>query len=212
MTNIFTLNDNIEELNDKINLDDLYERKRQSDLNNLELFNKILNRVHTKIRQTSILNKDATCCWYVIPEVMIGIPKYDQGECIGFIVEKLRENSFNLRYFHPNTILISWNHWIPTYVREAIKKKTNKEIDGLGNMIIDDKKVPEMFANSKNTSSNNVQKSIYSDFQGLLPTKNTSGTTNTAKPQDKDKVSYKSIDSYKPTGSFVFNQDYFDKK
>ena len=208
MTNIFTLNDNVEELNEKINLDDLYERKRQSDLNNLELFNKILNRVHIKIRQTTNLNKDATCCWYVIPEIMIGIPKYDQAECIGYIIEKLRENGFNLRYFHPSTILISWNHWIPTYVREAIKKKTNKEIDGLGNIIMDEKKVPEMF-NKKEESTK--QKSIYSDFQGLLPNHKQENMSGDVKPDTKPKVSYKSIDSYKPTGSFVFNQDFFNK-
>lgn len=211
MANIFTLNDNIEELSDKIDLDDLYERKRQSDLNNLELFNKVLNRVHTKIRQTTNLNKNATSCWYVIPEVMIGIPKYDQGECIGYIIEKLRENGFNLRYFHPSTILISWNHWIPTYVREAIKKKTNKEIDGFGNIVIDEKKVPEMFSNNKNDKTDTVPKSIYNDFQGLLPDHKNNSKNEKLKPDNKNKVSYKSIDSYKPTGSFVFNQDFFNK-
>jgi hypothetical protein len=208
MTNIFTLNDNLDELNEKMNLDDLYERKRQSDLNNLELFNKILNRVQTKIRQTTNLNKDATNCWYIIPEVMIGIPKYDQGECIGYIIEKLRDNGFNLRYFHPSTILISWNHWIPTYVRDAIKKKTNKNIDGLGNIIIDERKTPEMFSDNKPTTVNN----IYSDFHGLLPNQKTDSKSPVVKPEPKNKVSYKSIDSYKPTGSFVFNQDFFNKK
>lgn len=208
MTNIFTLNDNLDELNEKMNLDDLYERKRQSDLNNLELFNKILNRVQTKIRQTTNLNKDATNCWYIIPEVMIGIPKYDQGECIGYIIEKLRDNGFNLRYFHPSTILISWNHWIPTYVRDAIKKKTNKNIDGLGNIIIDERKTPEMFSDNKPTTVNN----IYSDFHGLLPNQKTDSKSPGVKPEPKNKVSYKSIDSYKPTGSFVFNQDFFNKK
>ena len=208
MTNIFTLNDNVDELNEKMNLDDLYERKRQSDLKNLELFNKLLNRVHTKIRQTTNLNKDATNCWYIIPEVMIGIPKYDQGECIGYIIEKLRDNGFNLRYFHPSTILISWNHWIPTYVRDAIKKKTNKNIDGLGNIIIDERKTPEMFIDNKPTPVNN----IYSDFNGLLPNQKTDSKSPVVKPEPKNKVSYKSIDSYKPTGSFVFNQDFFNKK
>lgn len=208
MTNIFTLNDNVDELNEKMNLDDLYERKRQSDLNNLELFNKILNRVQTKIRQTTNLNKDATNCWYIIPEVMIGIPKYDQGECIGYIIEKLRDNGFNLRYFHPSTILISWNHWIPTYVRDAIKKKTNKNVDGLGNIIIDERKTPEMFSDTKPQTPNN----IYSDIHGLLPNQKTASKPPMVKVEAKNKVSYKSIDSYKPTGSFVFNQDYFNKK
>ena len=66
---------------------------------------------------------------------MIGVPKYDQGQCIGYVVEKLRENGFNLRYFHPNTILISWGHWIPSCIRDEIKKKMNKNIDGYGNIV-----------------------------------------------------------------------------
>ena len=41
MSNIFTL-ENIEDFSEKINLDELYEKKRQSDLNKLALFNKIL--------------------------------------------------------------------------------------------------------------------------------------------------------------------------
>ena len=127
----------------------------------------------------------------------------------GATISELRDNGFNLRYFHPSTILISWNHWIPTYVREAIKKKTNKEIDGLGNIIMDEKKVPEMFNKKEEPTK---QKSIYSDFQGLLPTQKQNYESGDIKPESKPKVSYKSIDSYKPTGSFVFNQDFFNKK
>ena len=39
MSSIFTL-DNIEDFSEKINIDDLYEKKRQHDLMKLELFNK----------------------------------------------------------------------------------------------------------------------------------------------------------------------------
>jgi hypothetical protein len=93
-------------------------------------------------------------------------------------------------------------------VRDAIKKKTNKNIDGLGNIIIDERKTPEMFSDNKPTTVNN----IYSDFHGLLPNQKTDSKSPVVKPEPKNKVSYKSIDSYKPTGSFVFNQDFFNKK
>lgn len=188
MANIFTLNDNIEEIQDKIDLDDLYEKKRQQDLNNLELFNKVLNKIHQKIKKTSTLFKDMQHCWYVIPEVMLGIPNYDQGQCIGYVVEKLRENGFNIRYFHPNTVLISWNHWIPSYVRTEIKKKTNKNIDGYGNIIIDKKE-----GSSANEEINNIF-----DLK--------SNKTNEKTDKNRD---YKSTDSYKPSGKFIYNSDYF---
>ena len=188
MTNIFTLTDNIDDIQEKIDLDDLYEKKRRQDLNNLELFNKILNKIHQKIKKTSTLFKDIQHCWFVIPEVMLGIPKYDQGQCIGYIVEKLRENGFNIRYFHPNTILISWNHWIPSYVRTEIKKKTNKNIDGYGNIIEN---------NKQDSETNDDEKNIF-DLK----------SNKTNEKTDKNQE-YKSTDSYKPSGKFIYNSDYF---
>ena len=46
---IFTLSDE-NNLSDKINLDDLFETKREFDENKLSLYNKILNRIHNKIK------------------------------------------------------------------------------------------------------------------------------------------------------------------
>ena len=39
MANIFTL-ENINDFSEKLNIDELYEKKRQYDLNKLELYNK----------------------------------------------------------------------------------------------------------------------------------------------------------------------------
>ena len=52
MTNIFNL-ENIEDFSEKLNIDELYEKKRQYDLGKLALFNKILNRIHVRIKTTS---------------------------------------------------------------------------------------------------------------------------------------------------------------
>jgi hypothetical protein len=57
MANIFTL-ENVSDFTEKINIDDLYERKRQYDLNKLELYNKILNRIHVRIKTTSLKKID----------------------------------------------------------------------------------------------------------------------------------------------------------
>jgi hypothetical protein len=52
MADIFTL-DNVQDFSEKINLDELYEKKKQHDLSRLELYNKILNRIHVKIKTIS---------------------------------------------------------------------------------------------------------------------------------------------------------------
>ena len=127
MANIFTL-ENIDDFSEKINLDELYEKKRQYDVNKLELFKKILNRVHVRIKTTSRQKIEERFCWFVVPEVIIGVPKYDQAGCIAYIMDKLQENGFSVKYYHPNTIFISWNHWVPSYVRTELKKKKCIEI------------------------------------------------------------------------------------
>ena len=52
MASIFTL-ENIENFSEKLNIDELYEKKRQYDLSKLSLYNKILNRIHVRIKTTS---------------------------------------------------------------------------------------------------------------------------------------------------------------
>ena len=134
MSHIFNI-ENMDAFNEKINIDDLYEKKKNYDLSKLEIFNKLLNRAHVKIKTTSRQKIDCQYCWFTVPEVMIGVPKYDQGSCISYIMDKLNTNGFMVKYLHPSVILISWKHWVPSYVRNEIKKKTGVEVDSYGNII-----------------------------------------------------------------------------
>ena len=121
MDTIFTLND--EDLSDKINLDDLYEKKKNYDMSKLTTYNKILNRIHIRIKTISRQKIDEQHCWFVVPEIIIGVPKYDHGSCITYLMDKLSTNGFVVRYTHPSLLFISWKHWVPGYVRSEIKKK-----------------------------------------------------------------------------------------
>jgi hypothetical protein len=134
MASIFTL-ENIEDFSEKLNIDELYEKKRQYDLSKLALYNKILNRIHIRIKTTSRQKIDEQFCWFVVPELIIGVPKYDQASCIAYLMDKLKENGFNIRYIHPNTLFISWVHWVPSYVRTELKKKTGIIIDEYGQKV-----------------------------------------------------------------------------
>jgi hypothetical protein len=189
MANIFTL-ENLDDFSEKLNIDELYEKKRQYDLKQLELFNKILNRIHVKIKTTSRQKLDGQFCWFLVPEVIIGVPKYDQGACIAYLMDKLKVNGFNLKYVHPNTLFISWMHWVPSYVRTELKKKTGIVVNEYG------QKIDENGNDTKQiTDSNNPNESMFN-------------LKNTNQPlSKKDNKNYTPIKSYKPSGNLVYNDD-----
>jgi hypothetical protein len=174
-----------EETVGKISIDDLYERKQQKDLKQLSIFNKLLNRVHRRITFTSKNRINDKHVWFTVPEYIFGEPIYDQGDCIGYLVKNLQDNGFDVRYVHPNTLFVSWANWVPSYVRNEIKKKTGKIIDEKGN-IIDKEDENDDDPNSK----------VLNDGKN---------------PIGKDKKEYKPINQYKPTGNLVYNPEMFEK-
>jgi hypothetical protein len=187
MANIFTL-ENFSDFSEKINLDELYEKKRQNDLSKLELFKKILNRIHVRIKTTARNNIHEKFCWFVVPEVIIGVPKYDQSGCIAYLMDTLQTNGFQVRYFHPNTIFISWNHWVPSYVRNEIKKKTGIIVNEYG------EKIKEEY-NEDGDEYNEDPSSVNQGPIQLI----------------KNSKKYTPIQSYKPSGKLVYNEDLLNK-
>ena len=188
MTHIFNLGE-LDDFNEKLNLDDLYDKKREHDLSKLAIFNKLLCRIHNKIKMTSRQKLQEQFCWFLVPEMIIGVPKYDQGACIAYIMDKLNNNGFVTRYIHPNLLFISWKHWIPAYVRSEIKKKLGYNIDGYGNIV---NKNDEDKKNDDNPNAlvlNNKALSISA----------------------KDKKDYKSIKDYTPSGNLVYNKELLSK-
>lgn len=190
MANIFTL-ENFDDFNDKLNIDDLYEKKRLHDLNKLALFNKILNRVHVRIKTTSAQKLNDNFCWFVVPEVIIGVPKYDQGACIAYIMDKLQDNKFLVKYIHPNTLFISWQHWVPSYVRTELKKKTGIIVNEYGE---------KMDEESKPSQNNAIS----------MFTKPTA-TTNTKESKQDKNAKFTPIESYKPSGNLVYDKTLLTK-
>ena len=185
MNTIFTTDDP-ENYVDKLNLDELFEKKQIHDLATTKNYNAILNRIHNKIKLTSRQLIDTHYCWFIVPEVMIGVPKYDVATCISYVIGKLQENGFNIRYTHPNLLLISWKHWVPSYVRTEIQKKTGVEIDGYGNILTKEQ-------DNNNSQQPNTSISIKNKPQSVL----------------KNKES-KPITEYKPTGKLIYNNDILD--
>ena len=174
-----------EETDRKINIDELYEKKQMRDQKQVSIFNKILNRVHKRITFTSRTKKNDKHIWFTVPEYIFGEPIYDQGDCIGYLVAKLEENGFHVRYIHPSTLFVSWQNWVPTYVRNEVKKKTGLILDEKGNIIdkIEDEEPATLLASAKPAGDK----------------------------QQKPQKQYTPIGQYKPTGNLVYNPEMLEK-
>ena len=186
MDNVFNNKHDVDEIN-KMNMDDLYERKQQSDLLKLKSYKMVLNRIHTRIKVTSRQHNSEQFCWFAIPEVILGAPKYNAPSCIAYVVDQLKENGFRVKYTHPNLLFISWQHYIPGYVRSEYKKQTGITIDGEGNQI-----------KKKNRGEGE------DTIGGILVNR---GKKNAPPQNQKQEKDYKSIDTYKPTGKLIYNNE-----
>jgi len=198
MANIFTL-ENIDDFSEKLNIDELYEKKRQQDLNKLALFNKILNRIHVKIKTVSRQKVDDKFCCFLVPETIIGVPRYDQGACIAYIIDKLKTNGFIVRYIHPNMLFISWIHFVPSYVRSELKKKTGILVDEFGKKIDETSEEGNPVKSITNVPSDPNDYIVNSKI--LLDQNN----------KIKLKKDYTPINSYKPSGNLIYDDALLNK-
>lgn len=179
MAGIFDLTEG-DEQPEKISIDELYETKQKRDLRVLNTFKIILSRIHNKIKITARQQIDQQFCWFIVPEIMLGVPNYNNQDCIIYIIKQLQDNGFLVKYTHPNLLLISWMHWVPDYVRQELKKKTGVEIDGMGNYI----------------KQGEVQKDLTS-----LPF-----IENEKKEEKEPEREYRDIKSYNPKGGLVYKE------
>jgi len=185
----------------KINIDELYEKKQRRDQRQLSVFNKILNRIHRRITTTSQMKRDDKYIWYNIPAFIFGEPIYDQTDCVAYVVTKLAEEGFHIKYINPGTLFVSWENWVPTYARQEIRKKTGYILDEKGNVLDRvEKKVKDSDLLDRDLKSNDSAGQDGNSRSISLP----------ADGEKKEGRKYTPIQKYKPTGNLIYG-DAMDK-
>jgi hypothetical protein len=191
---IFTL-EKYKETNNNINMDELFKKKRERDLRELNLFKKILNRIHVKIEVTSKQKINEQFIWFLVPEFIIGYPKYDTSNCIAFLMDTLKENKFLVNYYHPNLLYIYWGHYWCDYMRTEVKKKFGIKIDELGNRVIE---------GDDNEFNNSIKQLNYNEL--LLQENKTINSKVSSKKKNEEDKKFTNINSYMPTNNIIYNK------
>ena len=89
-----------------IDLKTLHKFHEKKEKMKKESYKKLLKSCHKKILLVS--KTGAYNCWFVVPEVVFGLPMYEIEECSEYIYKKLKKNGLDVEYYKPNFLYISW--------------------------------------------------------------------------------------------------------
>ncbi len=92
----------------RLNIQDLFHTSNLKESRERERFDEVLRMIHQRIINQS--KKNITYCTYTVPKFILGTPIYDFKKLLKYLVINLKNNEFDLVYFKPNILLISWEN------------------------------------------------------------------------------------------------------
>ena len=147
------------------------------------IYSKILNRVHVKIKTTSRQKNSNKFAFFAIPEFLVDTPTYDVSNCTAYIIDKLKTNGFYIKYTHPNLLFISWAHHLDKTKRAEIKKMYGINVDSNGNRLLEEPSKSNSVDNNRN-----IDNILLSSSKTIKVNKE-----------------YNDPKTYKPTGNLIYN-------
>ena len=107
-----------------INIHKLNNVRDKREINKLEIYKLVLEKCYNKINNYS--DKGYGFCFYIVPEYIFGIPRYDTLHCANFLIKVLKHAGFIIKYTYPNLIFILWEH-IPSEIKNNVLSLTNND-------------------------------------------------------------------------------------
>jgi len=129
--NFMTHYDNYREVNGGVKIikaADLFRKHQQKERKRWRTYDKILKQCMNEIERSS--NNDLYFCFFVVPEILFGIPLFNLKKCIYYISSVLVKNGYSIKFNKPNILYISWflpnSRLLPPPPTGNIRKKFKK--------------------------------------------------------------------------------------
>lgn len=101
-----------------LNANDLFEKNKKSNEKVFNTFKEILKKCNTLIKFAN--QKKESDIIFDVPKILLGYPSYDYDECLCYLILKLRNNNFFVKYIFPTQLYISWHDKVQL---EKLKKE-----------------------------------------------------------------------------------------
>lgn len=96
----------------------LYDEQEKRDVLKLKTYNSILEQVHNKIRLIAKIPDAEKHLYYEVPDFVLGVPRFNRRDCILYLVWNLRNSKFDVQYYPPSLLHISWQRHEQQYKEE----------------------------------------------------------------------------------------------
>ena len=134
-----------------INIHKLNNVRDKREIHKLQIYKLVLEKCYNKINTFS--DKGYSYCFYIVPEYIFGVPRYDTLQCSNFLLKILKKEGFIVNYTYPNLIFIIWEH-IPSEIsKNALLLENNNQTDKKKDItyrVIEDYKTSKNFLNRIN--------------------------------------------------------------
>ena len=90
-----------------LNANELFEKNKKLNEKVFNTFKEILKKCNTLIKFAN--QKKQSDIIYDVPKILLGYPSYDYDECLCYLILKLRNNNFFVKYMYPTQLYISWH-------------------------------------------------------------------------------------------------------
>jgi len=90
-----------------INARNLFVQQKENEKNKNKIYDKIYEIIERKIVVSSSCNYYYSV--YEIPEFLIGYTLYSFDDCRKYITNKLKQNNFNVTFYEPTILFITWD-------------------------------------------------------------------------------------------------------
>ena len=90
------------------NISSIQEFLNNREKNKIIIYSDILEKCFKRIVNAVYKNELFTI--FIVPDFIIGKPKYNFSNCIQYLIFRLKKNGFAIKYFYPNALQISWKY------------------------------------------------------------------------------------------------------
>jgi hypothetical protein len=88
------------------NINEIKKFIHEREKGRLKIYEDVLEKCFHRI-QTSVL-RDEQFSLFIVPDFIMGKPTYNFANCIQYVIFRLKQNGFNIKYYYPNALQIIW--------------------------------------------------------------------------------------------------------
>jgi len=183
-----------------LNINKLRNEVEERENKKYKIFETILEMCYQKILNINKKNNDYNCT-FIVPNVVFGLPLYNVGDCVIFIMDKLVEKGFEIYFAAPTTIHISWKP------NEEIKNNylntpNNNQLEYY-NTLNQQNQMIIKYNGSNNSNTNNNYNDNYND-------NNDNNDNFQNKKKNQKNIQYKPINEYKEVLNTIYDDNDLD--